>query len=91
MSRRALFREADLARALKVVQGAGVTVGRVEIDAEGRIVIVSRSPSQVEDEGRGAAQASLEALRERLKRDGARPAGKRAGLQGAAPRPLEAR
>ena len=77
MSRRALFKEADLARALRVVQGAGVTVGRVEIDADGRIVIVSRTAPQGGEDGREEARASLEALRERLRND---------RLQGAAPR-----
>lgn len=78
MTRRQLFREADLARAVKAVQTAGIDVGRVEIDADGRIVIVSRTSPQGGESSREEARASLEALRERLRRD---------RIQGASPRP----
>ena len=85
MSRRHLFHEADLERAIRVVQRNGVAVGRVEIDAEGRIVIVSRSPSPDEGDGRQAAKASLEALRERLSRDRVERAASRQGKAGGRP------
>ena len=42
MSRRpAKFRQIDVTRALRAAQAAGIKVARYEIDAEGKIVIVS--------------------------------------------------
>jgi len=40
-NRPAPFRQADLSRALKAAAAAGLDVGRVEIDATGKIVIVT--------------------------------------------------
>lgn len=40
-ARRQAFRQADVARAVKGAVSAGLKVGRVEVDQDGRIVIVS--------------------------------------------------
>ena len=37
----AIFRQADVTRAFRAAQAAGVRVARVEIDREGKIVIVT--------------------------------------------------
>jgi Cys-tRNA synthase (O-phospho-L-seryl-tRNA:Cys-tRNA synthase) len=39
--RPAKFRQIDVTRALKAAKAAGVSISRCEIDAEGKIVIVS--------------------------------------------------
>lgn len=41
--RPATFKQTDVTRAVKGVRAAGVSVGRVEIDRDGRIVIESAS------------------------------------------------
>lgn len=41
-NRRLRFKEADVSRALKGALKAGLDVGRVEIDASGRIVILPK-------------------------------------------------
>lgn len=56
------FRQADLTRALKGAQAAGIEVGRVEIDADGKIVIVVASagpaePSSAFDQWKGKRDA----------------------------------
>lgn len=49
MSRvRALFREADVRRAAKGAISAGVSIARIEIDADGKIVVVSGAPAKPE-------------------------------------------
>lgn len=53
------FRQADLTRALKAAQACGLTIGRVEIDAEGRITIETREPGRPEQ----ARTASLDEWR----------------------------
>jgi hypothetical protein len=40
------FRQGDLVKAVKAAVQAGLTVGRVEISADGRIVIVAGKPGQ---------------------------------------------
>jgi hypothetical protein len=41
------FRQADVTRAVKAVIAAGVDIARIEIDAAGKIVIVTGKPSKV--------------------------------------------
>jgi hypothetical protein len=37
------FRQADITKAVRAVQAAGVPVARVEVDREGRIIVVAQS------------------------------------------------
>lgn len=47
MSRRARFTQADIRRAAKGAEAAGLAVSRVEIDPDGKIVIVfGQGPAQ---------------------------------------------
>lgn len=62
MTRRALFKEADLARAVRVLKAAGVEIGAVKIDASGGIVIESRPPPQGGEDSPDAVRAALDAL-----------------------------
>ena len=78
MSRVKLFKEADLARALRVVKAAGVEIGTVKIDASGGIVIESRSPSRG-GETVDEVQAELDALDRRNAERRAARAASRAG------------
>ena len=39
MSRRAVFRQSDIERALKAAQAVGLTVAGYELDADGRLVV----------------------------------------------------
>jgi hypothetical protein len=43
MTAAARFKQADLTRALRAVASAGVRVGRIEIEPNGKIVILSES------------------------------------------------
>jgi hypothetical protein len=52
MSRRATFREADVSRALKGARKAGLAVARIEIDREGKIVLVAGAPAPGDGKGR---------------------------------------
>lgn len=66
MSRRNSFRQLDVQRALKAVKHAGIDVARVEIDADGKIVIVSARPLDKDhNDGPDETSAALQALRER--------------------------
>jgi hypothetical protein len=48
------FRQSDVTKAVKAVVAAGVEVARVEVDADGRIVVVAGKPTP--DEGREGNQ-----------------------------------
>jgi len=67
------FRERDVTRAVKAVVKAGVEVARVEIDTEGRIVVVAGKPADGHapnewDEALGTTpEQELEAWRKRRK------------------------
>jgi len=45
------FRQTDVTRAIRAAQAAGVSVGRVEIDKSGKIVIVAGSPANSNEPG----------------------------------------
>ena len=48
MSRRpSKFRQTDLTRALKGALAAGIEIERVEIDKDGKIVVVAGAPEQI--------------------------------------------
>ena len=40
------FRQCDLSRAIKAARAAGVEIGRVEVDADGKIVLVIGNSQQ---------------------------------------------
>ena len=64
--RRLPFRQADVARALRAVQGAGLPFSRVEIDQAGKIVIVSQAPPEGESmDGAPGPSPALQAWRKR--------------------------
>jgi hypothetical protein len=46
------FKQGDVTRAVRAVVAAGVEIARVEVDEEGRIIVVAGKPTP--DEGRGA-------------------------------------
>jgi hypothetical protein len=45
------FRQADVTKAVKAVVAAGVDIARVEIDAAGKIVIVTGKPEAQDSNG----------------------------------------
>ena len=65
MSRPLPFRQADVARALKAVQGVGLAVARIEIDQAGKIVIVPQVPPEAGPDGAPGPSPALQALRKR--------------------------
>jgi hypothetical protein len=50
------FRQADITRALKAVVAAGAEVVRVEVDKEGKIVIVVGKPGAATDKAEGEGE-----------------------------------
>ena len=56
------FRQADLTRALKATKGAGMNIDRVEIDRDGKIVLVFRGPDAL------TAESALEEWRRNRER-----------------------
>jgi hypothetical protein len=46
MTRGVRFRQADIARAVKGAKAAGISVSKIEIDTDGRIVITSGVPHE---------------------------------------------
>ena len=78
MSQRLPFRQADVSRALKAVQGLGIPIARIEIDQAGKIVIVSVPSVNGEDSAPDEPSPALIALRKRnaerrAKRTASRP------------------
>jgi hypothetical protein len=66
MSRRgSSFRQNDVTRALKAVVAAGVDISRVEIDPDGKLIVVTGKPAEPDTE-------STEQLDEWMKKDNAR-------------------
>jgi hypothetical protein len=43
---RCTFRQNDLTRAVKAVRAAGVPVAKVEVDRDGKIIVVAGQPGQ---------------------------------------------
>lgn len=48
-SRPSTFRETDVKRAVKAVRAAGVEIARVEIEKDGRIIVVPGKPTESQD------------------------------------------
>lgn len=47
------FRQQDVTRALRATMAAGVSVQRIEIDREGKIVVVAGRPDDASEAGAG--------------------------------------
>lgn len=47
------FKQQDVTRALRATVAAGIDVQRIEIDRDGKIVVVTGKPQEVADDGRG--------------------------------------
>lgn len=63
MTRRAAaFRQADIARAVKGARAAGLSIQSVEIDANGKIVIVSATDRQQPGRGLDGSKVVMERL-----------------------------
>jgi len=71
VTRRSSFTKAQVARAAAGAIKAGLTVGRIEIDAAGKIVIICRAPEQ--EESRFSPEEGLARLRSELDARTARP------------------
>lgn len=48
------FRQSDLTRAIEAVKAAGESVGRVEVDSSGKIVVIIGAPSGQESKSAAA-------------------------------------
>ncbi len=60
---RSPFRQSDVSRAVKGAAGAGLSVARVEIDAAGKIVIISEAGARQEP---SAADARTGIIKRRI-------------------------
>jgi hypothetical protein len=49
------FKQHDMTRAVRAVQAAGVEVSRVEVDKDGKIVVIAGQPQQPQDGGAASA------------------------------------
>lgn len=49
MTARAAFKQSDVTRALKGMEAAGYRAARVEIDPNGKIVVIAESPAANDD------------------------------------------
>jgi hypothetical protein len=47
------FRQRDVTKAVRAVAAAGIEVARVEIDRDGRIIVITGKPTEAAGEGRG--------------------------------------
>ena len=59
-ARPAKFRQIDVTRALRAAQAAGIKVARTEIDADGKIVIVSEVASMATKDTVAPGRVALE-------------------------------
>lgn len=50
---RCTFKQQDVTRALRATVAAGIDVQRIEIDKDGKIVVVTGAPQQPVSEGQG--------------------------------------
>jgi hypothetical protein len=50
---RLAFRQTDMTRAVRAVEAAGKRVARVEVDRDGKIVVIVGEPSKTEASGEG--------------------------------------
>jgi hypothetical protein len=50
---RCTFKQQDATRAARAAIAAGLEVQRIEIDTDGKIVVVTGKPKELADEGRG--------------------------------------
>lgn len=63
MTRRATFTQAEITRAIKAAQAAGMTVTRCEIGADGRIILTAESAAAAPPDPFAAWKASRGANR----------------------------
>jgi hypothetical protein len=42
------FRESDVRRAIRAARAAGIEIGRIEVDKDGKIVVVAGKPAEAE-------------------------------------------
>lgn len=68
MTAKAKFTKADVTRAIKGVQAAGMTITRVEIEPDGRIVVGCEPSDSTSDWKRKSAAVEKAFLEKRAKR-----------------------